>query len=86
MSNLTADQLALRDQITALSAAVHAPGRSSMQLAADIMVFGASVQRAIDTDMPIADELLLALDDGLRQIALSGILMVLLSTLQQEGA
>ncbi|MCA8075533.1 hypothetical protein [Burkholderia cepacia] len=86
MSTLTTEQQALRDQIVALSVAVHAPGRSSLQLAADFMAFGASVQRAADTNMPIPDEVLLALDDGLRQIALSGILMVLLSTLQQEGA
>ncbi|WP_322037233.1 hypothetical protein [Burkholderia cepacia] len=86
MSILTAEQQALRDQIVALSAALRAPTSSSLQLVADVMSFGAIAQRAADTDMPIPDEVLLALDDDLRRLALSGIVLVLVGTLQQEGA
>ena len=86
MSTLTTEQQDLRDKIVALSAALNTPTSSPLQLAAEIMAFGAYAYRASDTDMPIPDELLLALDDDLRRLALSGIVLVLLGTLQQEGA
>ena len=86
MSNLTAEQQSLRDQIVALSVTLRAPVKSPLQFAADIMEFGATAQRAADNNLPIPDDVLLALDDDLRRLALSGILLVLLGTMQQEGA
>ncbi|MCL4628539.1 hypothetical protein [Burkholderia multivorans] len=86
MSALLHDQQELRAKIVSLSAALRAPASSPLQLAAEIMAFGACAQRASDTDLPIPDEVLLALDDDLRRLALSGIVLVLLGTLQQEGA
>ncbi|HHV7519326.1 TPA: hypothetical protein ACUNF5_000760 [Burkholderia orbicola] len=85
MSTLTAEQHDLRDKIVALSAALNTPTSSPLKLASEIMAFGACAHRASDTDMPIPDEVLLALDDDLRRLALSGIVLVLLGTLQQEG-
>ncbi|AIV74329.1 Uncharacterised protein [Burkholderia pseudomallei] len=86
MQTLTAEQQALHDQIVALSAALRAPINSPLQLAAHVMAFGASAQHAVDTGMSIPDDVLLALDDDLRRLALSGIMLVLVSTLQSEGA
>ncbi|WP_176042909.1 hypothetical protein [Burkholderia stabilis] len=86
MSTLLHEQQELRDKIVALSSALRDPSSSPLKLAAEIMAFGACAHRASDTDMPIPDDVLLALDDDLRRLALSGIVLVLLGTLQQEGA